>query len=104
MSNLPFSEQYRIIAKEWVEKKAAADLLEESKSAVLARLMAEQGDLPVSHAERNVKRSEPWQDYIKKMCEARAAESLLRVKMVYIKMRASEFQDAEATKRAEMRL
>ena len=39
LSNLPLSEQYRLIAKKWVDAKAAADLLEESKTAVLSQRM-----------------------------------------------------------------
>ena len=51
MSNLPISEQYRIVAKQFVEQDAAASLLEETKSAVLAQHMAAMGDMPVSKAE-----------------------------------------------------
>ena len=47
----PISEQFRVVAKRWCDAEAAASILEESKSAVLARLMSERGDMAVSKAE-----------------------------------------------------
>jgi hypothetical protein len=102
--NLPLSEQFRLVAKRWVEADSAATLLEESKSAYLAKLMADQGDMPVSRAEMNVKASEQWQDYIRAMVKAREQASLLKVQLEYIRMKFSEWQSYEATKRAEMKL
>jgi hypothetical protein len=105
MSNeLPVSEQYRIVAKRWVDADAAASLLEESKSSFLAKMMTELGDMPVSRAEMNVKSSVEWQEYIKSMVEARQKAALLKVQLEYIRMRFSEEQSYEATKRAEMKL
>ena len=103
-SNLPLSEQYRIIAKKWVDADAAASLLEETKSSFLAQMMSEQGDMPVSRAEMNVKSSVSWQDYIRSMVEARQKAALLKVQLEYIKMRFQEWNSVTATKRAEMKL
>lgn len=103
-SNAPLSEQYRIVAKSWVDAEAAASLLEETKSAVLARMMLAQGDMPVSRAEMNVKASDDWHEFIKRMVEAREKAAFLKVKLEYIRMRHSEHQSMEATKRAEMKL
>jgi hypothetical protein len=102
--NLPISEQYRIVAKNWVDADAAASLLEETKSAVLARMMADQGDMPVSRAEMNVKASDDWREFVTKMVEAREKAALLKVQLEYIRMKFSEWQSSEATKRAEMKL
>ena len=102
--NLPLSEQFRIVAKKWVEADSAATLLEESKSAVLAKMMADEGDMPVSRAEMNVKASGEWKGYIQSMVEARQKAALLKVQLEYIRMKFSEWQSYEATKRAEMRL
>ena len=104
MSELPVSEQYRIVAKKWVDADAAASLLEESKSSFLAKMMSEHGDMPVSRAEMNVKSSVEWQEYIRSMVEARQKAALLKVQLEYIRMRFSEEQSYEATKRAEMKL
>ena len=75
----PLSEMFRLVAKEWVELDGAACLLEECKTAVLAqRMLALGGDKPVSHAEREVKASPEWTDYLTKMVEARSAAQASR--------------------------
>lgn len=104
MSNLPLSEQYRLAAQEWVDLDNAASLLEESKSAYLSRAMAERGDVPVAHAERDVKGSQDWQDYIDAMCLARKRANEAKVRLEWVRMRFAEQQSIEATKRAEMKL
>lgn len=98
------SEQFRLAAKEWVDADAAASLLEETKSAYLAQMMAKLGDVPVSHAEREVKSSEEWAKYVSTMVESRRTANLAKVKMEWIRMRFSEQQSSEATARAEMKL
>lgn len=103
-SNLPLSEQFRIIAKKWVDADAAANLLEETKSAVLAKMMAELGDIPVSRAEMKVKSGSEWRDFVTKMVDHRKSALLLKVQLEYIRMRHSEVQSEEATRRAEMKL
>lgn len=103
-SNLPWAEQYRVVAKEYVALKAAADMLEECKSATLAKRMAALGDMPVSRAEMAVKASDEWSDYIKTMVNAREQAELKRVHLEYIRMKFQEWSSANATQRAEMRL
>lgn len=98
------SEQFRLAAKEWVAADAAASLLEETKSAVLAQRMAAQGDVAVSRAEMAVKASEEWLEYVTKMVGARERANLLKVRLEWLRMKFSEAQSAEASKRAEMRL
>lgn len=100
----PLSEQYRVVAKAWVDADAAANLLEETKSAVLSKMMLACGDMPVSRAEMQVKASDDWRDFVTKMVEAREKASLLKVKMEYIRMKFHEWQSMEASRRAEMRL
>ena len=104
MSNQPWSEQFRLVAKEWVEKDAAARLLEETKTAVLAQRMKALGDVPAAHAERDVKASQEWHEFIKGMVDAKTAANLGKVKMEYLRMKFSEWQSAEANKRTEARL
>jgi len=103
-SNIPLSEQYRLIAKKWIDADAAASILEETKSAFLAQKMAEQGDMPVSRAEMTVKSSSEWTDYVHGMVEARKKASLLKAQLEYIRMQFTEQQSSEATRRAEMKL
>ena len=102
--NLPLSEQYRIVAKSWVDAEAAASLLEDTKSAFLSQKMAALGDMPVSKAEMNVKASGEWTQYVEQMIESRKRANRLKVQLEYLRMRSSEWQSAEASKRAEMRL
>ena len=102
--NLPISEQYRITAKKWIDADAAASLLEETKSAFLAKRMIALGDMPVSRAEMTIKASPEWSDYISKMVRAREQASLLKVQLEYIRMKFGEWNSETATKRAEMRL
>jgi hypothetical protein len=103
-SNLPLSEQYRIVAKAYVDADSGASLLEETKSAVLARMMLSLGDMPVSRAEMQVKASGDWSEFVTNMVKAREKAAFLKVKLEYIRMKFAEYQSIEATKRAEMRL
>ena len=98
------SEQFRIVAKAYVDADSAASLLEETKSAVLARMMLSLGDMPVSRAEMQTKASPEWVKFVTNMVEARKKAAFLKVKMEYIRMKFSEWQSIEASKRAEMRL
>ena len=102
--NLPISEQYRIVAKKWVDAEAAASLMEDTKSAVLSQQMQALGDMPVSRAEMQVKASDDWKEFIEKMIEARKQANLFKVQLEYLRMRSAEWTSEEATKRAEMKL
>jgi hypothetical protein len=104
MSNLPVSEQFRIAAKQWVEADAAANLMEETKSAVLSQRMAALGDVPVSRAELTVKASAEWEEFVVAMVEARRLANLLKVKIEWLRMKFQEQSSEEATRRAEIRL
>lgn len=88
-NNIPLSEQFRLISEKWVEAETAASLLEETKSAVLSKMMADLGDIPVSRAEMRIKATQDWRDYIEKMVEARSQASMLKVEMEFIKMQFS---------------
>lgn len=103
-TNFPISEKFRLVAKEWVTLDAAANMLEETKSAVLSQKMLALGDIPVSRAEMQVKGSLEWLDFIGKMVEARRAANLKKVQLKYLEMQFSELQSKEATARAERRL
>lgn len=100
----PISERFRIVAKQWVDADAAANILEETKSAVLSQKMIALGDMPVSRAEMTVKASPEWADFIERMVRAREQANRLKVQLEYIRLQFSEWQSRSATKRAEMRL
>lgn len=98
-----WSEEYRIAGLDWADKEAAAQMLEDSKSAVLAQKCAELGDIPVNRAEQTVKASSFWAEYIKKAVAARQEANVARVEMEYRRMRFNQRQSQEANARAEMR-
>lgn len=104
MSNEPLSEQYRVVAKKWVEAEAAASILEDTKSAVLSQQMLALGEMPVSKAEMLTKANPEWTEHVKKITEARAAANLLKVQLEYLRMKSGEQSSFEATRRAEMKL
>lgn len=103
-SNLPWSEQYRIVSKSWVDADAAASILEDTKSAVMCERVMALGDMAVNKAEAIVKSSPEWKNHVEAIVKARRAANLLKVQLEYLRMKFSEWQSAEATKRSEMRL
>ena len=100
----PISEEYRIIAKKWVDADAAANLREETKSAFFSQLMQSHHNIPVNRAEIAVKASQEWQEFVAEMVSARKEANLLKVQLEYIRMKFYEWQSYNATKRAEMKL
>jgi hypothetical protein len=104
----PISEQYRIVAKQWVDADAAARLLEDLKTTTLEQKksdhIAEHGTMPDNKAEREVKSSEDWEDFIRQMVDARTEANKKKAQLEYIRMKFSEWQSKEATARAERRL
>lgn len=108
MTNLPTSEQYRIVSKQWADAEAAASLLEDTKSAMLStkirQLIETEPGIALNRAEAEVKASAEWREWIESMIEARKKANLLKVQLEYLRMKHSEWQSLEASKRAEMRL
>jgi len=104
IQNLPWSEQFRIVAKEWVDLDKAATMLEETKSLVLSQKIKAQGDIAHNRAEAEVKASPEWLDYITRLVEARSAANLKKVQMEYLRMKFQEWSSENASRRAEMRL
>jgi len=102
--NLAWSEQYRIVAKQWCDAEAAASLLEDTKSAVLSQRMMAVDASSMAKAEAMVKSSSEWQDHIDKTVSARKAANLLKVQMEYLRMKFQEWSSDEANKRTEARL
>lgn len=103
-SDKPLSEQFRIVAKAYVDLDSAASILEETKTLILSQRMKALGDMPVSKAEMTVKASAEWEDFILKMINARTQANYKKYQLEFLRMRASEWQSANANRRAEMRL
>jgi hypothetical protein len=103
-NDVPISEQYRLAALDWVTQDATARLLEEGKTTYLAQRKAALGDMPDSKAEKLVKSSPDWADYIKKMVAAKTAANRQKVEVEFLRMRFMERNSEEATNRAERRM
>ena len=104
----PISERRRLAANDWVGKESAANLLEELKTTTLEqlkqKLINSEGDMPDSHAERRVKASPAWEEYIRHMCSARDEATKAKIIVTYFDMMYSEWQSGEANVRAEMKM
>jgi len=104
----PISEEYRIIAKQWVDADGAATLREELKTATLAKmksdLIAASQGMADNKAEMLVKAGPDWVEYVTQMVETRTAANRLKAQLEYIRMKFGEWQASDATARAEMRL
>jgi len=103
MSNAPLSEQIHIAWDDWSDKKAAADFRTEMKTAFLAQKIKERGDLAYNRAERDVKASPEWRNYIQEMVDTTAAANRARGRLEYLKAKQMEWQNAEANHRAAAR-
>ena len=92
-SNEPISEQFRIVAKQWVEADEAASLMEETKSAVLAEMINSvigyHLNMQFNKAELYSKTSPQYKEFCTTMVKNRSAANLLKVKMEYLRMRFS---------------
>lgn len=103
-NDTPISEQFRLAALEWADLDNAARMLDEGKTTYLAQQKALLGDIPDSHAEKQVKASEPWASYIKTMVRAKTQANKARVEVDYLKMKFQEWISADANARSERRL
>lgn len=103
-ANSTWSEQFRVVAKEWVSLDRAATLLEETKTLVLSQRIKALGDMAHNKAEAEVKASDEWLDHVTRMVEARSGANLKKVQMEYLRMKFQEWNSENANRRAEMKL
>src|ERR1700685_2018887 len=100
-SNYPISEQFRIVAKQWVDADEAASLMEETKGAItsemITKIIGYNLGMPFNKAELAAKSSDEYKEFITKMVQLRSRANLLKVKLEYIRMTFSEQQSQEAT-------
>lgn len=104
----PISEQFRIVALHYVDADGAASLLEELKTTTLAdmktKLMLEIGDMPDSKAERIVKSTPEWREYITKMVGARSQAHKLRLQLEFLRMKEREQDRSSWLQRTEHKM
>lgn len=102
--NRPWSEIFREAADDWCDKEAAAQLLEDTKSSIMAQNQAMLGDVAVNRAEQIVKAQPEWVEHITKIVEARKVANMAKMNLEYIRMKFTEWNNEEANHRAEARL
>jgi len=102
--NRPLSEIYAEAGEDWSSKEAAAQLLEETKSAIMAQRQAMLPEMPVNRAEQIVKASPDWHDHIEKIVEARRVANLAKIELEVIRMRFNEQNNIQANARLEMKM
>jgi hypothetical protein len=104
MDNMSWADKYRVAGETWCDAEAAASLLEDMKSVVMAQKQTELGELPVNRAEQTVKASPFWEDYVRSCITARKEANLAKVKVEEIRIGFSEWQSSQANERAEFRM
>jgi hypothetical protein len=107
-SNEPISEQFRLVAKSWVEADEAASLMEETRTTVLSemitKIIGENISMPFNKAELTAKSSPEYKEFVTQMVRLRSRANLLKVKLEFIRMKFQEWNSHEATARSERRL
>ncbi len=86
----------------WADAQAAADLLEETKGTLLAKIVKEHWELPAWKAEAAAKSDPRYEEHIRAMVDARRLSNLARVRFDGAKMMGEFARSAESTRRAEM--
>lgn len=102
-NNRPWSEQYRIAGERWADLESAAQLLEDTKSSILAQRAADYGGIPVNRAEQQVKSSRFWAEHIQKIVDARREANKAKIELDYVRMKFYEWQSQQANSRVELR-
>lgn len=100
----PISEKFRLVAKEYCELEAAANMLETTKTSVFSQMVLRLGDMAVNKAELIVRASPEWREHIEAIADARAKANLAKAKLEYVRMIHSEHMSAEANARAERKM
>ena len=90
--------------EDWADKNAAADLLEETKSTLLASLIRDNFALPAWKAEAEAKANVNYYMHLQAMVEARKQANLARVRYDGAKAMGEFARSAESTRRAEIQL
>ena len=89
---------------DWADKQAAYNILEDTKNAVLAKLMLKSQATSVAAREIEAKASQEFTDHVKETQEAMKAALKAKVQYESIKIWIELRRSEEATRRVEMRL
>ena len=93
-----------VAGNDWADKQAAYNILEDTKNAVLAKLMIKSQATSVAAKEIEAKASKEFTDHVKNTQEAMKAALKAKVQYESIKIWIDLKRSEEATRRAEMKL
>lgn len=88
--------------EDWADANAAADILEETKKSVLAKLMLESGGKTNAEKEMLALADAKYSEFVQGMVNARRTANKLRVRYDSAKTLSELRRSQESTKRAEM--
>lgn len=90
--------------EDWADKQAAAELLEETKKSVLAKLMSESSGGSMAAREMLALADDSYTDFLTGMVNARKAANKARVRYDSARVLAELRRSQESTRRAEMNM
>lgn len=97
-------ERLRLAGEEWSDLDAAANLLEETRSTTLARIMTEWADVSVAKAEMLAKADMRYVQHVKDMVEARRMANRAKVRWESGRAFVELARSVESTNRAQMQM
>ena len=89
---------------DWADKKAAADLYEETKKTLIAKLANQANEKSEAAKERYAFSTAEYEDFVTKMNEARKEANKAKVKYDAAVTWSDNMRTLEANKRQEMKL
>lgn len=90
--------------EDWADAQAAADMLEETRKSVLAKIMADSQHSSIAGKEMYALADGEYRTFLENMVRARKAANKARVRYDSAKVLAELRRSEESTRRAEMNL
>lgn len=100
----PLTDRLIEAGEAWADLNAAAEMLEETKGTLLAKLLAERFDMPAWKAEAMAKSHPSYHAHLAAMVKARQDANRARVRYDSGKAYVELARSAESTRRAEMQM
>lgn len=99
-------EEWRILAKQWVQADSRVDELEEGRKMLLAELKLAliKAGSKLGAAEDEARISQQFKNYVRKYHDAKRVANDLRIDMKNAELAYWERNNAEATERSERRM
>lgn len=102
--NQSIAELYLQAADKWCDLENAANLLEDTKSAIFSQMVLRQNASSVAKAELLVRGSAEWLEHVERIVAARTAANRADIQRQYWKMRGWEESSKAADNRLQARI